>query len=98
MTERVAADGFDGFRDGHIRQASTVVERPLVDRGDRVGDYSALATSYQGIACRLDDSIAIISGIILWVATFNDYARQRSAFSERIISNKGNRARNGQAC
>ena len=75
LIERIFPDAGDGLRDGDARQACAARERRAADAGDGGGDGGSLAASNECVARSLNDSIAVIAGVILRIASFYLYAR-----------------------
>lgn len=93
--KRPVLDGGNGVRNAHARKTIATWEREVADDGDRVRDNSIQAASYQCIGCRLDDSITIVAGVVIWITIFYRYARYWSTTPKRIYADRGDSARDG---
>ena len=67
------------------------------DGNDRGRDDSILTTRNQLIVCRLNDGITIITGIISRVATFHSKISQIDTPGKRLLTDGGDRCRDGHA-
>ena len=76
VLERIRTDRSDRTGDGNARQAGTSIERIVTDSGDGAGNDGLLTTCYQCIACRLDNGIAVVAGIVMRVAARHGEACQ----------------------
>ena len=74
------------------------MERIVTDGGDRVGDGRCLAANNQCIARRLDDGVAIVTGIIFWIVTIHYNARQVIAEIKWAFADESDRVGNYHTC
>ena len=74
------------------------MERHFADGGDRARDNGAHAARNQCVACCLDNGITIVTGIVFWIITIHNDARQATAADERIAFDYDDGVGDAHAC
>ena len=66
----------------------------MTDSGDGIGDDCAFTTHRQRIACRLDDGIAIVAGVVGRISAFHDEVLQVQTVVEHVVTYGSDRTGN----
>ena len=98
VAESLCTNGRHGVRNGDTRQAVESIECVVANGSDGIRDDRVFTTRDQRIACRLNNGIAIITGIVVGIPTFHGKARQTIASRERPIADESDGIRDGHAC
>ena len=70
----------------------------MTDSGDSARNDSVTTTSNQRVTCRLDDSVAIATGVISRVSTGYHDACQPATVPKRQVADAGDRVSDGNTC
>ena len=93
--KRHVSNARDGIRDVDRGKAGTTIERRASNARDGIRDVSIHASRYQCVCTRLNNGIAFISTVIVWISFFYCYRTKTRTTAERIDSNARNGIRDG---
>ena len=86
VAERIITDARYAVGNRNACQPGAAVERAITDSRHAIGNVRILTSGDQRIGCGFDDSVAVVSAVVLFVSTGNRDACQPSAAIECPIA------------